>query len=76
AEVLASLQPATAQAPLPVVVEPLDPVHADRKLVRQVLVNLVGNALKFSARAAQPQVRLGMASAVQGGPLFCVRDNG
>lgn len=76
AEVLAALQPATAPAPPPVVVEPLATIHADRKLVRQVLVNLIGNALKFSARAAQPQVHLGMASAVQGGPLFYVRDNG
>ena len=75
-EVLASLTPATAPAPLPVVVEPLAAIHADRKLVRQVLVNLIGNALKFSARATPPQVRVGMASAMQGEPLFYVRDNG
>lgn len=74
AEVLATLQPAAA--PPPVVVEPLADIHADRKLVRQVLANLIGNALKFSARATPPQVRVGMASAVQGGPLFYVRDNG
>ncbi|MFG6460789.1 ATP-binding protein [Roseateles sp. DXS20W] len=74
AEVLATLQPAAA--PPPVVVEPLAAIHADRKLVRQVLANLIGNALKFSARATPPQVRVGMASAVQGGPLFYVRDNG
>jgi signal transduction histidine kinase/DNA-binding response OmpR family regulator len=69
-EVLASLQP-----PLPVVVAPLPAIVADRKLVHQVLVNLIGNALKFTAGADRPQVHLEMVEAA-GAPVFCVRDNG
>ncbi|HEY0953105.1 MAG TPA: GAF domain-containing sensor histidine kinase, partial [Roseateles sp.] len=74
-EVVESLQRLPGDAPLPVVVEPLATVQADRKLVRQVLVNLIGNALKFSAGAARPQVRVGMDASGRT-PVFFVRDNG
>jgi signal transduction histidine kinase/CheY-like chemotaxis protein len=74
-EVVESLQRLPADAPLPVSIAPLATVDADRKLVRQVLVNLIGNALKFSAGAAQPQVQVGM-DPTPDGPVFFVRDNG
>jgi signal transduction histidine kinase/CheY-like chemotaxis protein len=75
ADVLASLQVMPAQAPLPVSVAPLPTLAADAKLARQVLVNLIVNALKFSSGAAPPQVQVGMAAA-PGGPVLYVRDNG
>lgn len=75
AEVVASLQRLHGDAPLPVVIEPLAIVDADRKLVRQVLVNLIGNALKFSAGAMPPLVRVGMDASGRT-PVFFVRDNG
>lgn len=75
AEVVSSLQQSHPETPLPIVVGPLAEADADRKLVRQVLVNLIGNALKFTAEAAQPEIRVGMVHE-DGAPVFFVRDNG
>jgi len=75
AEVVASLQRLPDEAPPPVVVEPLAAIRADRKLVRQVLVNLIGNALKFASGTPRPRVQVGMATT-GGAPVFFVRDNG
>lgn len=62
-------------APLPVTVHALPPVTADPGLLRQVFVNLVDNALKFSREARAPQVEVG-ATLQQGQTVFFVRDNG
>jgi PAS domain S-box-containing protein len=43
----------------------------DKVLVRQVWMNLIGNALKYSARQPQPLVRIGCENGV-----YYVRDNG
>lgn len=51
---------------------PLPAVRADPTLARQVLANLIGNALKFSARQPQPRVEIGTAD----GRRVFVRDNG
>lgn len=74
-EVVASLQRLPDEAPPPVAIEPLATIDGDRKLVRQVLVNLIGNALKFASGAPQPRVQVGMATT-DGAPVFFVRDNG
>lgn len=66
---------APAAEPLPVTVLPLPEVTADPGLLRQVFVNLIGNAIKFSAGAAVPRVEVG-ASQQQGQTVFHVRDNG
>ena len=54
---------------------PLASVRADAGLLRQVFVNLVGNALKFSRAATPPQVKVELvpdATRV----VVAVRDNG
>jgi len=74
-EVVASLQQTRPDAALPIVVDPLVDIDADRKLVRQVLTNLIGNALKFSAETPASEVRVGM-TGVPEVPVFFIRDNG
>lgn len=58
-----------------VVIGDLPVVDADRTMVRQILANLIGNALKFSARAAQPRVEVTREDS-SGAVAIAVRDNG
>jgi len=50
-------------------------VNADQKLVRLVLDNLVGNALKFSAKVPLAKVEVGQ-DVCDGTVVYFVRDNG
>ncbi|MDE2400346.1 MAG: hypothetical protein KGL90_01595 [Burkholderiales bacterium] len=47
----------------------------DPTLVRRVLENLMGNALKYSAKVAQPRIEVGLMPATNPA-VFFVRDNG
>jgi signal transduction histidine kinase len=56
-------------------VKPLPPARGDTALLRQVWMNLLGNALKFSAAAGRPRIEV--EGAVAGEEcLYYVRDNG
>jgi two-component system NtrC family sensor kinase len=50
-------------------------VAADRGLVRVVLANLLGNAVKFTARKAQALIEVGVQHEGET-PAYLVRDNG
>ncbi|HKE94790.1 MAG TPA: ATP-binding protein [Povalibacter sp.] len=58
-----------------VVVQPGMQVRGDRRLLRTVLANLLGNAWKFTSRTAAPRIEVGMDSGSAAATLH-VRDNG
>lgn len=76
AEVLAEKQieavPATAWC-----IDPLPAVDADPALLRQVWINLLGNAAKYSARSQPPRIEVSATLSSDGREAtFAVRDNG
>jgi len=58
-----------------VVIGSLPPVRGDRTLLRQVWVNLIANAIKYSGKAAEPRIEVsGRQDADEN--VYSVRDNG
>lgn len=56
-------------------VAPLPTRRCDPGLIQEVYENLIGNALKYSAKKSAPEVEIGMES-IGGEDVFFVRDNG
>jgi two-component system, chemotaxis family, sensor kinase Cph1 len=55
--------------------QPLPTVACDRMRVREILVNLLANALKYNDRP-QREIEIGWRADGTRGPVFFVRDNG
>lgn len=56
-------------------VGPMPAARGDEAMLRQVWINLIGNALKFSSRCEQPLIEVG-SEATDGSTVYFVRDNG
>lgn len=69
------LQDASPDRAVELRVGPLPNTLADPSLFRQVLVNLLSNAFKFTQRVSKPKIEVtGQAHA--GETTYCIRDNG
>ena len=64
-----------APRPVEVVIHPLPQVRGDHALLRQVWVNLLDNAVKYSRGRNAPRVEIG-ARRLAGAVEYYVRDNG
>ena len=51
-------------------------VQADRALLRQVWVNLISNAVKFTGKRAEARIEIGCIPGAAGEVVIFVRDNG
>ena len=57
------------------VIHPLPDVKADRNTIRQVWINLISNAMKYSRKENPPKIEIGVKKD-GGGDTFFVKDNG
>ena len=74
-EIFAELRQGSSGSNVELQLGPLPDAFADPPLLRQVFVNLISNAIKFSSRTPHPLVRV--AGEIQGGVCtYSVRDNG
>ncbi|HLG40264.1 MAG TPA: PAS domain S-box protein, partial [Chitinophagaceae bacterium] len=56
-------------------IRPLTPVKADPNTLRQVWINLITNAIKYSGKRERPNIEIGSYSE-NGQTIFYVKDNG
>jgi len=73
--VISDLAADRAGRPVDLVVGPLPPAEGDRMLLKQVWLNLLGNAHKFTRGRQPARIEVG-SEAGAAGPVYFVRDNG
>jgi PAS domain S-box-containing protein len=59
-----------------IVIDPMPPSKGDPALLRQVYMNLIDNACKFSEGRPDARIEVGAQTGEDGDPIYLVRDNG
>ena len=75
-EMRAELEPETRDRVVHWSVESLPMVEADQGMLRQVIANLLGNALKFTRNVAEARISIGCKSDASGELVLSIEDNG
>jgi signal transduction histidine kinase len=75
-EVVQSLQMATRERDITWRIAPLPVVIGDLSMLRQVLANLLDNAVKYSKKRERAEIEIGVAGAEDDRVIMFVRDNG
>jgi len=75
-ETIERLQPDLAGRNVKWTIAPLPAVQGDPAMLRQVLVNLIGNAIKYSRPRDPAQIEIGCGEETETEYVFFVRDNG
>lgn len=57
------------------IIEALPSASADQGMMKQVLLNLTGNAIKYSAKKARPEIEIGFRDEPES-TVYFVKDNG
>jgi len=75
-ETIKDLEPEAAGREIDWKIAPLPEVQADPSLLRQVLVNLLSNSIKYSRTRDHAEIEIGCQPEENGQRVFFVRDNG
>lgn len=74
--VIAEMAPEQGPRQIQWVVQPLPKVHGDAAMLRQVWVNLISNAIKYTRQKDQARIEIGCELSSDQEQIFFVRDNG
>lgn len=75
AEVIDDIRKGGTPIPEKLTVSTLPPALGDERLLRQVWINLISNAIKYSGKKPDPQIEIGLTTR-DGQFMYFVKDNG
>ena len=74
-DALIELQSSGVSLPAQLIIGNLSPGRADRSLIKQVWINLISNAVKYTGKKSIPAIEIGMKKEM-GRDVYFIRDNG